>query len=237
MHERNRTDMKYSTIFIDLDDTLIDTLGDSLVNLRGLYNDYNLHRYFATVDDFLHVYSDNSRQLWGKYNKGEIDKDTLIKERFRNPFRNFADVDTDFLETMNTDFLGRMVRRPNHIDGAIEILEHLKPRYSIVVISNGFSELQYHKIENAGLSPYIDKVILSDEVGVNKPHPAIFEFALRSSEIDARSAVMVGDNIHTDISGAMNSNIDQLWFNPQKEEADIRPTYTISALCEIKQIL
>lgn len=229
--------MKYTTIFIDLDDTLIDTLGDSFINLRGLYSDYELNKYFPTVDDFLRVYSANSVQLWNKYNKGEIDKPTLMKERFANPFREFSDVKSDFLNTMNTDFLSRMVKCPTHIEGTLDMLEYLKPNYSIVVISNGFSELQRHKINNAGLGSFIDKVILSDEVGVNKPHPAIFQFALEEVGVDANNAIMVGDNVHTDIAGAMNSNIDQLWFNPKAEKADVSPTYTVTTLCEIKQIL
>lgn len=229
--------MRYSTIFIDLDDTLIDTLGDSFINLRGLYTDYELNKYFPTVEDFLTVYSANSTQLWNKYNKGEIDKQTLMKGRFENPFRNFLDVKSDFLNAMNTDFLSRMMRCPTHIEGTLDILEYLKPNYSIVVISNGFSELQHHKINNAGLGQYIDKVILSDEVGVNKPHPAIFQFALEEVGVDADSAIMVGDNVHTDITGAMNSDIDQLWFNPKDEVIDINPTYTVATLCEIKQIL
>ena len=229
--------MKYTTIFIDLDDTLIDTLGDSMINLRGLYTDYNLSKYFPTVDDFLKVYSANSTQLWTKYNKGEIDKATLMKDRFANPFQDIEDADAEFLEAMNTDFLSRMMRCPTHIEGALDVLEYLKFRYPIVVISNGFSELQYHKIKNAGLAPYIDKVILSDEVGVNKPHPAIFEFALDTVGVDPSAVVMVGDNIHTDITGAKNSNIDQLWFNPKRESVDVSPTYTITTLCEIKQIL
>lgn len=229
--------MKYTTIFIDLDDTLIDTLGDSMINLRGLYADYNLSKYFPTVDDFLKIYSANSVQLWTKYNKGEIDKATLMKGRFENPFKHFEDAGSDFLESMNTDFLSRMMRCPTHIEGTLDVLEYLKPRYPIVVISNGFSELQYHKIKNAGLAPYIDQVILSDEVGVNKPHPAIFEFALDTVGVDPSAVVMVGDNIHTDIAGAKNSNIDQLWFNPKGESVDVSPTYTITTLCEIKQIL
>lgn len=229
--------MKYSTVFIDLDDTLIDTQGDSLANLRDLYKDHKLDKYYPTVDDFLHVYSTNSGQLWQKYNRGEIDKKTLIKERFENPFKKFKDVDPDFLDGLNTDFLSRMVRRPTQIEGSLDALEYLKPKYPIIVISNGFSELQYLKIQNSGLSDYIDKVILSDEVGVNKPHPAIFEFALKEAGTNHPNAIMIGDNSHTDIEGARNSNIDQLWFNPQKEAADIKPTFTISSLSEIKQIL
>lgn len=229
--------MKYTTIFIDLDDTLIDTLGDSLANLRGIYNDYNLEKYYPSADDFLAVYSANSTQLWRKYNRGEIDKRTLIKERFENPFKDFSDIKSDFLKILNTDFLSRMIHCPTHIEGSLEVLEYLKPKYPIIVISNGFSELQHHKIQNAGLSQYIDKVILSDEVGVNKPHPAIFEFALKTAGINSSKAIMIGDNSHTDIEGARNSDIDQLWFNPNSEKVEVNPTYTISSLHEIKKIL
>ena len=230
--------MKYTTILLDLVDTLIDTQANSRECLKEIYRDYNISDYYPTFDDFLSVYMNNRNILWSKYSKGEIDKQTLIDGRFVNPFRDFAEITLQDTRRMNDDFLSRVVYKETHIEGAGELLEYLKPKYQIIVLSNGFTELQYRKIESAGFTPFFDGVVLSDKVGVNKPHPVIFSYALQEAGVNPEDVIMIGDNLQTDIIGAKNSGIDQLWFNPKNENPnDVRPTYTVGKLLEIKDIL
>lgn len=230
--------MKYTTIFLDLDDTLIDTQANSRECLKEIYKDYNISDYYPTVDDFLSVYVANSNILWSKYSKGEIDKQTLIDGRFVNPFKDFEEVTLQDTRRMNDDFLSRVVYKETHIEGARELLEYLKPKYQIIILSNGFTELQYQKIESAGFTSFFDEVVLSDRVGVNKPHPVIFNYALEKAKVKAEDVIMIGDNLQTDIAGAKNSGIDQIWFNPKRESPkDISPTFIVNRLVEIEDIL
>ena len=106
------------------------------------------------------------------------------------------------------------------------------------ILSNGFREVQYKKIENSGLKPYFDKIILSDEIGVNKPHADFFMHALKKTNANRSHTLMIGDSWDADIVGAYNSNIDQLWFNPEEHHPNaFTPTYCVKTLSEIKAIL
>jgi len=98
--------------------------------------------------------------------------------------------------------------------------------------------MQYKKMDSAGLSSYFDKVILSDIVGVNKPHPDIFAYALNEVGQIRDKVIMIGDNLINDIQGALDYGIDQIWFNPEDiSPGDIKPTYTVRSLDEIRKIL
>lgn len=230
--------MKYTTVFLDLDDTLIDTQESSRITLEEVYHEYGVDKYYSTYEEFSNIYLRNNHLLWEKYSRGEIQKSAILEGRFTFPFSQFEDIEDGYIQTMNDDYLERITSKNMQIGGAKDLLEYLNQKYQIVILSNGFTELQYKKIESTGLGKYFDKVILSDTVGINKPHPDIFNYALSETERNASEVIMIGDNLFTDISGAYNSNIDQIWFNPKDESPkDIKPTYIVNTLAEIKDIL
>lgn len=230
--------MKYTTVFFDLDDTLWDTINNGRETLEDIYNDYGINRYYPTFADFYTVYSPNTDMLWSMYSRGEIDKSTLMRERFLFPFRLFDEVTEELSSKMNKDFLDRVRFKKRTVDGAIALLDYLKRKYKLHIISNGFSEVQYTKMDSAGLTSYFDKVILSDAVGINKPHPGIFNFALNEVGANADQTIMIGDNLQTDIVGAKNSGIDQIWFNPKGKDAnDVEPTCIVGSLLDIMTVL
>ena len=106
------------------------------------------------------------------------------------------------------------------------------------ILSNGFREVQYKKIENSGLQPYFDKIILSEDAGINKPHRDMFTHALKTTNSKRDQTMMIGDSWEADIVGAFNSRIDQIWFNPKEiPHEEFEPTYTVRRLMEIKDIL
>jgi len=103
------------------------------------------------------------------------------------------------------------------------------------ILSNGFREVQYKKIENSGLMPYFDKIILSEDAGINKPHPDMFTYALKNTNSKRNQTIMIGDSWDADIVGAHNSRIAQIWLNPAGEAPQgFEPTYTVRSLTEIK---
>ena len=106
------------------------------------------------------------------------------------------------------------------------------------ILSNGFREVQYEKIKNSGLLHYFDKIILSEDAGINKPHPDIFTYALKNTNARRAETVMIGDSWEADIAGARDSHIAQIWFNPAGDVANgFEPTHTVEKLIEIKEIL
>lgn len=229
---------KYKHLFIDLDDTLWDIHRNSKECLEEIYHDYGYSQYFKTFNDYYNVYMPSNHHLWGLYRDGKIDKDKLIVERFLVPVRRFGIDDVEYARNLSDDFLERTTLKTKLIDGTIELLNYLKPNYQMHILSNGFKEVQYKKIENSGLKPFFDKIILSDEVGINKPHAGFFNHALQQTNASHHEAIMIGDSWDADIVGAYNSNIDQLWLNPKESQPNVfTPTYSVKTLDEIKDIL
>ena len=125
---------------------------------------------------------------------------------------------------------------------AREVLEYLRPRYRMYILSNGFTELQSRKMHSAGIESYFDGVILSEDIGVNKPNPEIFYHALRVAGVGASEALMIGDNLEVDIAGASRVGIDQVYYDLAASGDDAvslkpSPTYVISSLLDLKGIL
>lgn len=230
--------MKYKNLFIDLDDTLWDIHQNGKECLEEIFIDYRFDRFYSTFDDFYAVYMPSNNYLWGLYRIGQITKDELIVERFLVPVRPFGIDDPEFAKKLSDDFLERTTHKTALVEGTKELLEYLKPKYRMHILSNGFREVQYKKIENSGLRPYFDKIILSEDAGKNKPHPDMFSYALKNTNSRRDQTLMIGDSWDADIVGAYNSRIDQIWFNPsEKEAAGFEPTFTVKSLSEIKNIL
>lgn len=230
--------MKYKNLFIDLDDTLWDIHQNGKECLEEIYYDYEFNKYYSTFDDYYNVYMPGNNHLWGLYRQGKIRKDELIVERFLSPLREFGFNDAEYAVELSDDFLERTTYKTLLIDGTIELLDYLKPKYRMYILSNGFTEVQHKKIKNSGLSSYFEKVFLSEEAGINKPHPDIFTYALKNSNSRRNQTIMIGDSWDADIVGAKNSRIDQIWFNPGKLQPDgFEPTHTVGSLAEIKEIL
>ena len=115
-----------------------------------------------------------------------------------------------------------------------------KKGYRMHMTSNGFHEVQYKKLAACGLRDYFDTVILSEDAGVNKPSPAYFDYALKVSGAERQSTLMIGDNLQTDIQGALRAGIDALLFNRWQVDyktVPLTPTFVIDALSDITKIL
>lgn len=230
--------MPYQNLFIDLDDTLWDIHRNGRECLEEIYHDYGYGAFYPTFEEYYNVYMPGNNRLWSLYRQGEIRKEELIVERFLAPVRPFGITDPEYAKRLSDDFLDRTTRKTRLIEGAMELLDYLRPKYRLHILSNGFREVQYRKIENSGLTSYFHKIILSEDAGSNKPHPDMFTYALKSTNSRRDQTVMIGDSWDADIVGARNSRIDQIWFNPKGEPAtDFQPTFTVGSLAEIREIL
>jgi putative hydrolase of the HAD superfamily len=230
--------MKYFNLFIDLDDTLWDIHQNGKECLEEIYHDYRYEKFYPTFEDYYNVYFPNNLRLWGMYANGEIKKNELTIERFLAPVRSFGIDDAAYAKKLSDDFLDRTTRKTRLIDGTIELLEYLKPKYKMHILSNGFREVQFKKIDNSGLRPYFDTIILSEDAGINKPHVDMFTYALKNTNSRRNQTIMIGDSWSNDIVGARNSRIAQIWFNPEGNEAvDFEPTFVVKRLEEIRGIL
>ncbi len=230
--------MTYKNLFIDLDDTLWDIHQNGKECLEEIYVDYDYNKFYPTFEDYYAVYMPSNFHLWSLYRQGSIKKDELIVERFLVPVRQFGINDPAYAKALSDDFLERTTHKTRLIPGTMDLLDYLEPKYRMHILSNGFREVQYQKIENSGLMPYFDKIILSEDAGINKPHPDIFTYALKNTNSRRNQTIMIGDSWDADIVGAHNSRLHQIWFNPTHAQPQgFEPTYTVKSLHEIKDIL
>ncbi len=235
------TELRYTDLFIDFDDTIYDTHGNAVVALAELFSAFHLDRYFPTPSVFYDSYWKANTSLWSQYSGGKITRPFLMVERFRQPLSlGMDDPDPEFCMKVNDTFLDLCSRRGGVVDGAYDLMDYLKDKgYRMHLCSNGFHEVQYKKLEASRLRPYFTSVILSEDAGVNKPAKAYFDYALQKSGASRERTIMIGDNFYTDIMGAKSANIDTIFFN--RWDADFKPpvppTYEVHHLSEIKRIL
>lgn len=228
----------YKSLFFDLDDTLWDTQHNNRECLREIYIDYNFARHYESFEAFYDIYMPHNLKLWEQYRNHQIDRKTLILERLLHILRPMGIEDEEYTLKLNHDFLQRTATKTRLIPRAIELLEHLRPYYRMFILSNGFREIQFLKMKNSGLAPYFEKIILSEDASIQKPHKGIFDFALKNTNSRRNETIMIGDSWEADIEGARQSKIDQIWFNPDKLEIKgFQPTYQVATLDEIKRIL
>lgn len=233
--------MKYKDLFIDFDDTLYDTYGNAVIALSETFEAFQLNRFFPDPQVFYDAYWQANIFLWKQYAQGEITRDHLILERFRRPLSagKGLEVTDELCLRINDVFLDRCSSKPGVVDGAHELMEYLRQQgYRMHMCSNGFYEVQFKKLASCGLRDYFDTIILSEDAGANKPSPLFFDYALSKSGACRDTTLMIGDNLQTDILGALSSGIDALYFNRYPDyEASDKPTYTVTSLSEIMAVL
>ena len=229
---------KYTNIFIDLDDTIYDFAAASRESFQEAYNLLGYEQYFRSFEHFMSLYEPYNLELWKRYGEGKITKPELNRKRYAYPLKMVGVDNQELADTFCREVLGRIPTKNKVIPGAIELLEYLQPKYNLYILSNGFKELQAHKMQTAGLDKYFKRIVLSDDIGINKPRPELFIHALQTTNSTTEESIMIGDMFDTDIAGAAGVGLDQIFFN-RKELSDLpfEPTYNVKTLLEIKNIL
>lgn len=228
----------YKCIFFDLDHTLWDYETNSRETLTDLYEHLALkERGVHDVAQFSIVFKSINEQLWDLYDRGLIDSDYIRKERFKQILEKFNVYDEELSAKLSYEYLHDCPKRANLMPYAIETLQYLSDRYDLTVVTNGFEEIQHTKLNSSNLLHFFDHVVTSQKAGFKKPAREIFEYALRSNEIQAHEAMMVGDNLVTDIGGAKNASIDVTFFNPFEIDHEENVHYEIKNLRELCDIL
>ena len=237
---------KYKAVFLDWDDTIGDFHGAADLALAQMYEKYQLDRYFASLDEFVGLYKPHNLELWAKYGEDKVTKEYLSLDRFLFPLMHgslYPNGETAqvirLAMTMSDDFLALTTAHFSLLEGAEELVRYLAKKYPLTVVTNGFVEVQYEKFDKSGLRDCFAHIVLSEEVGCQKPNPRIFEEALRMNGLAAQDVVMIGDSWNSDIQGAINAGIDQIWIRksqdplPEGQSA----TYLVQSLSEVMEIL
>ena len=230
--------MGINHLFFDLDRTLWDFETNSHVELVNLYHVHKLHqRGISLQNEFIKVYKKINHQCWEDYRKNLITKEKLRSERFMKTLLHFGIDDKKLADELGNDYVHNSPNRTILIDGTIDLLEALKDHFHMHIITNGFEEVQWVKLRNSKLLPYFKEVITSEAVGVKKPDPRIFQFALEKAGATVVESVMIGDDLKTDIIGAIQIGMKCIYYNPHGNVNKYPVWGEVKSLLKIKEIL
>ena len=226
--------MKIKHVFFDLDHTLWDFEANSDIAFQTIFKKYEIN---VELPKFLNYYKTINENYWKLYREEKITKDALRYGRLKDTFNKIKhEIDDDTIHHLSVAYIEMLPKNNKLFEGTHEILEHLFVHYKLHIITNGFNEVQYKKIENSGLNKYFDQIITSEEVGVKKPNPLIFNYALEKVNAQPNESVMIGDNWEADIMGAKNVGFDVIFFNYHEQPVS-ENIKSVTALKEIKQYL
>lgn len=225
----------YELVLIDADDTLFDYNKAEKYALEETLKRFN---YEGNVAEVRSRYKDINQKLWLELEKCTVTKEELKKERFK---RLFEELNLEYsVDHFSEYYLKKLGEGKFLIDGAEEICKYLSGKYIIVIVTNGIKEIQVSRLDKSSIKKYIDEIVVSEDIGVNKPDPYIFEYALNLVKHgNKKSVIMIGDSLTSDIQGGIKFGIDTCWLNlgNTKNESNIKPKYQIDTLKELYDII
>jgi putative hydrolase of the HAD superfamily len=196
-----------------------------------------LERIFTSFENFYKSYVKHNDNLWNDYRLGEIKKSILTYKRFSLTLEEYGVKDDELAKKIASDYITISPTKKQLFPFAHETLDYLYKKYKLHIITNGFNEVQFTKLENSDLNKYFLKVFTSEDAGAQKPNPRIFEHALKNANAKKEDSIMIGDDLQVDIVGAKDFGLDQIYFNPEREIHFENITHEINSLKELQEIL
>ncbi|MDO1513578.1 YjjG family noncanonical pyrimidine nucleotidase [Maribacter confluentis] len=225
---------KVTDIFFDLDHTLWDFDRNSAYTFQKIFIEQHIN---VDLSQFLEVYVPSNLRFWKMYREERITKSELRYQRLKTVFDTLSySISDEVIHVLSQEYIAHLSSFNHLFPNTIEILDYLKPKYRLHIITNGFQEIQEKKLMGAGIHGYFEHIIDSEMAGVKKPNPIIFNLALHRAGVAPDKSLMIGDNLEADILGAKAVGLHAVHFNAHREDRhDEAPI--IYNLQEIKSIL
>ncbi|PZD76997.1 YjjG family noncanonical pyrimidine nucleotidase [Mesonia sp. K7] len=224
---------KITDIFFDLDHTLWDFEKNSDLAFRKIFE---INRVEVNISEFLKVYKPINLEYWRLYREDKISKESLRFSRLHQAFLKLGNSQPEnLIHQLSEDYIAYL---PDHnflLEDVDEILSALAQYYKLHIITNGFTKVQYKKLQNSHIDHYFCTVTTSEDVGVKKPNPKIFEYAMKKAKVNSVQSLMIGDSLEADIYGAQNAGLETVLFDP--EESLTYEGLKIKKLKELKTLL
>lgn len=197
-------------IYFDLDDTLLDHKSAQATALRKTVEEIPYLQHIS-LNEFQTIYHQRNEELWDLYNNGKISKDDLRYRRIAETLEAF-EVDKSRFQEVENVYMRHYEQSWDWVDGAREAYHTAKQQVPVGIITNGFLETQYKKLEKFGFLQDEAKTIISEEVGYLKPHPRIFEYAVEQAGVKPHEVLYVGDSYNSDIQGGHAAGLKTAWY-------------------------
>ena len=226
--------MNIKHIFFDLDHTLWDFETNSKKTFEYIFQRNNIN---IEINVFQEIYKPINHKYWKLFREEKVSKEDLRYSRLKDSFKllNYSAND-DLIEILSEEYIAYLSTHNALFDDAMKILKYLKTKYEMHIITNGFEEVQFRKLKNSKLLPFFKHIITSEKVGVKKPNPKIFQYALEISTAKANESIMIGDNFEADILGAKNVGMHTIFceFNGEIATEEV---LSVSKLIQLKNYL
>ena len=220
--------MSYLTLLFDLDGTLMDF---EAAQYDAFFKSFGSFGISSGQDMYLR-YDALNRNLWNMLERGEITRVQLFEQRFVSFLQNEGLVGIDPVE-LQKRYFKYLSESCVLMEGAIELLQSMYGRFVLCIITNGVASTQRKRLTDSGIERFFDHLVISEEIGFEKPDPRYFEAVINICGIeDLSSALVIGDSPSADIFGGGSFGFDTCWYNPSNREfsGKLPPKYTISTL-------
>ncbi len=226
--------MKYKWLFFDLDNTLMDFDQSAKMALQKTFVDFNIPYEAQYIQQYYQI----NKRCWLAFEKKEFTAQQIREERFAI-FLKEIKMEGDG-KKMGLIYLEHLGSFHYMLNGAYTLLDQVVKTHQLVAVTNGLKEVQRPRLRDAQLYPYFKTVVISDEIGISKPHTGFFDFAFQQIDHpEKKEVLMIGDSLSSDITGGQNYGIDTCWYNPKGliNAKDIQPTYQIAQLNKLLAII
>ncbi len=226
--------MGYDYVFFDADNTLFDYDRAEGRALEATFQEFGLPLNREMTD----LYRSINKRAWKEFEEGSLSLDLLRTERFRRLFEHLGMPGNP--ELISAFYLRRLGEGAFLVKDALEVLRAAASRCTCCIVTNGIAEVQRSRLSASPLMRYVHGVVISEEVGSQKPDAGIYNAAMNLCGRPQKEGVlMVGDSLTSDILGGLRFGIDTCWYNPSGDvPADgIRPVMEIARLVDLLPIL
>ena len=221
------------TIFIDIDNTLLDFDKCAYLSMKSSFEDCGLpfdDNMFATFERI-------NLALWHRLEDKIIAKEQLFKLRWPT-----------VLAALNLSCDGtRMEQCFKHylytyavtIEGAEDLLIYLSSKYKVYATSNATYEQQISRLKSAGFDKYFNGFFISERAGAEKPSEEFFDYCFSNLTVPKENVAIIGDSPTADIKGGLSYGLTTIWLDRRGENLPdgVKPHFIVSNLADIKNII
>ncbi|MEO0733208.1 MAG: YjjG family noncanonical pyrimidine nucleotidase, partial [Bacteroidota bacterium] len=183
-------------------------------------------------------YREINHRAWSDYEQGLLPKEQLRTIRFQRLLEHYR-LDHP-AEELSFDYRTYLAESTHMLDGALDLLQDLQGDYRLGLITNGLKEVQRPRLANTNLERFFEFIVISDEIGVAKPHAPFFDYAYaRMDGVPKSEVLVIGDNPNADVGGALAYGFDACWLRHPgvADRSKLGETYRIRDIRELRELV
>ena len=212
--------LSYEFIYFDLDDTLLDHKSAEAAGLKDVHAHFDLFEDIS-AGELIDIYHQVNSRQWSLYSRAKVSREELQRNRFELTLQQLG-LDASYYDEVGKFYMQAYRNHWQWVAGAQESYYEILQKYPVGILTNGFAETQHKKFEAFDLYDSAETTVISEEVGVLKPHPDVFEAATERAGVDVDKVLYVGDSFSSDVEGGTSFGWDVAWFTengePEKHE-------------------